>query len=42
LAAVDDRLDDIGRQEGEIDEMGDPPLGHALAIGDRRWCMNPA
>ena len=35
LAAVDDRLDDIGRQKGEIDQMGDPALRHGRAVGDR-------
>ena len=35
LAAVDNCLDDVRCQEGEIDEMGDPALGDALAVGDR-------
>ncbi len=34
LATVDDCLDNVRRQEGEIDEMGDPALGDALAVGD--------
>jgi len=25
----------IGRQKGKIDQMGDPALRHALAVGDR-------
>ena len=35
LAAVDDCLNDIGRQKGEIDKMGDPALRHAFTVGDR-------
>ena len=38
VTAVDDRLDDIGRQKGEIDEMGHPALRHAFAVGDRLHC----
>ena len=34
LATVDDRLDNVGRQEGKIDEMGNPALGDALTVGD--------
>jgi len=34
LATIDDRLDDVRRQEGEIDEVGDPSLGDTLALGD--------
>ena len=35
LSTFGDRLDDIGRQEGQIDEMGDPALGDGLAVGNR-------
>ncbi len=38
VTAVDDRLDDIGRQKGEIDEMGHPALRHAFAVGNRLHC----
>ena len=34
LAPLDDRADNIWRQEGEIDEMSNAALGDALAVGD--------
>lgn len=35
LATLDDRADNIWREEGKIREMGDAALGDAFTAGDR-------
>ncbi len=35
LAAVDDGLDNVRREEGEVNETGNPALGDTVAVGDR-------